>query len=163
MKYVILVLFLALCNNGEGISSPHESELYYKAYQTITSNEDFKAFVDKNELWVSPRLLSFDVLGWYFQKEISTYIPGYEVLNTSGEELYVDSISLFDETIDINSRYRLFFTEINQNLVLAEIVESLHMSEDYMSATLLSKGIVFLITVKNDTLEIVKHMQVDHD
>jgi hypothetical protein len=94
---------------------------------------------------------------------MGSYIAGYEVLYLNDENIYSDSLLSYKDPKNEDSHYRLFYSEINQSLVLAEIVESFYKSEDYISATLFSKGIVFLLEIKDGVPRIINFIRVEHD
>ena len=163
MKYLLLSIIIFLGCSYDKIPENIENEIYSRIQSSINNNEDYQKFIKGNSVWISTKLLSFDVLGWYFQNEIKSFIPNYHVLTFDEKEIYADSISIVNDSIQNHSSYRLFYTEIKSNIVLAEVIESSFKSEDYLSASMFSKGIIFLIRIDDDIPEIVKSIEINHN
>lgn len=164
MKYLVIALLLCTSSIIKVKSQQVETSFYEGIFDILKNNKAFQNFTREKykRIAISPQLVNFDVLGWFCEKQIQEVIPNYKAKDSFGDRDYKYYKSLEGLNSNRNTKYIVFFTEINENLVLAEILKPIHISNDYRTASKFANGVVFLIKINQDCSKIVFTTKVNH-
>ncbi len=163
--YTIIILFGISLN----VSSQENAKLimiYYSQAMEYIKGDSFigKPSENYSKIRVSSQLIPFDVLGWFYQTELSKKIIGGYISNGKFKEddyKINDSIAGFSSCKG-RSKFLIFFTEYRDGFLLAEVLRE-SKSSDYLTASMFGQGTVFLFEYSGEKLKNVLQKRVTHN
>lgn len=163
--YIIIILFGTNLTISSQVNNNPTNIYYTQAIEYIKGNSFLgKPLESYSRIQVSSQLVPFDVLGWFYQTELSKkLIGGYIPQGKFDENDYKinDSISEFSNC-KRRSKFLVFFTEYKDGFILAEVLRKSNTS-DYPTASMFGQGTVFLFEYSNKNLKSVLQKKVNHN
>lgn len=165
MTKILYVIFILVVSSVELMGQNKDTIIYYSQAMNYLNGKSSIGKPDENfsKIRVAPQIVPFDVLGWFFQSDLSNTIPGYTPKSSFGDSDYIsnDNLEKFSN-YKRESKCLVFFTSIRNNILLAEILKE-HNSSDYLTASMFGQGIVFLFEYSDGKLKKVTGKKVHHN
>lgn len=161
LTFLIIIYVISLIPIGQS----DDSLVYYnQAMKYLVGDAKIGESKAKySNIRVSTQIVPFDVLGWFYQTEITNKIDGYTIKSRITADDYTDDSRLNElSNFKKKSKWVVFFSSVNENLFLAEVLTESN-SSDYKTASMFGKGSVFLFEINDGILKSAKCKSVHHN
>ena len=167
MRKILCAILVLIGSNSIIIGQETASmKIYYsQAIEFIKGNSMVgKPNENYSKIRVSNQLIPFDVLGWFYQNELSQKISGGYIPTDNFKKIDYkinDTISNFS-SCKKKCKFLIFFSEFKNGFLLAEVLKD-SSSSDYLTATMFGQTTVFLFEYSGENLKNVLNKKVNHN
>ncbi|TKG88254.1 hypothetical protein EYV94_27350 [Puteibacter caeruleilacunae] len=164
--YFIMIMSSCCLKTVNGQDNSEFNMSYYsQAMEYLTGNKRIgKTKANYSNVRVSPQVVPFDMLGWFFQSEISKktkkeYLADGDVKESDYKNIdCLENFSNFKKS----SKNLIFFSEIRNDFLIAEVMRETNNS-DYLGSTLFCQSTAFLFEYFEGRLKNVTKKEVFHN